>query len=160
MEIVLDNTDLQILQLMQENARISNVDMAKKLDMAPSAVLERVKKLEQKKVIRNYTTSINPAAVGQKLLAFIFIKTNDGFGSSVTGPALAKIPEVQEVHNIAGEDCYLVKVRAADSAALMALMRNDFAKIPTIHSTKTTIVLETVKEEQKLVVPKPGEHLK
>ncbi|HWK03980.1 MAG TPA: Lrp/AsnC family transcriptional regulator [Puia sp.] len=153
MEIVLDNTDLQILQLMQENARISNVDMAKKLDMAPSAVLERVKKLEQKKVIRNYTTSINPAAVGQKLLAFIFIKTNDGFGSSVTGPALAKIPEVQEVHNIAGEDCYLVKVRAADSAHLMSLMRNEFAKIPTIHSTKTTIVLETVKEEQKLVVP-------
>jgi Lrp/AsnC family leucine-responsive transcriptional regulator len=154
MEIVLDNTDLQILQLMQENARISNVDMAKKLDMAPSAVLERVKKLEQKQVIRNYTTSINPAAVGQKLLAFIFIKTNDGFGSSVTGPALAKIPEVQEVHNIAGEDCYLVKVRAADSAHLMSLMRNEFAKIPTIHSTKTTIVLETVKEEQKLVVPK------
>lgn len=153
MEIVLDNTDLQILQLMQENARISNVDMAKKLDMAPSAVLERVKKLEQKKVIRNYTTSINPAALGQKLLAFIFIRSNDGFGSGVTGAALAKIPEVQEVHNIAGEDCYLVKVRAADSAALMGLMRNDFAKIPTIHSTKTTIVLETVKEEQKLVVP-------
>jgi Lrp/AsnC family transcriptional regulator, leucine-responsive regulatory protein len=153
MEIVLDNTDMQILQLMQENARISNVDMAKKLDMAPSAVLERVKKLEQKKVIRSYTTSINPAAVGQKLLAFIFIKTNDGFGSGVTGAALAKIPEVQEVHNIAGEDCYLAKVRAADSAHLMALMRNEFAKIPTIHSTKTTIVLETVKEEQKLVVP-------
>lgn len=157
MEIVLDSTDLRILQLMQENARISNVDMAKKLDMAPSAVLERVKKLEQKKVIRHYTTNINPAAVGQKLLAFIFIKTNDGFGSSVTGPALAKIPEVQEVHNIAGEDCYLVKVRTADSAALMSLMRNQFASIPTIHSTKTTIVLETVKEEQKLVVSKPGE---
>jgi Lrp/AsnC family transcriptional regulator, leucine-responsive regulatory protein len=154
MEIILDNTDLQILQLMQENARISNVDMAKQLEMAPSAVLERVKKLEQKKVIRNYTTSINPGALGQKLLAFIFIKTNDGFGSSVTGPALAKIPEVQEVHNIAGEDCYLVKVRATDSAHLMSLMRSEFAKIPTIHSTKTTIVLETVKEEQKLVVPK------
>ncbi len=154
MEIVLDNTDLQILQLMQENARISNVDMAKRLEMAPSAVLERVKKLEQKKVIRNYTTGINPGALGQKLLAFIFIKTNDGFGSSVTGPALARIPEVQEVHNIAGEDCYLVKVRTTDSAHLMSLMRNEFAKIPTIHSTKTTIVLETVKEEQKLVVPK------
>lgn len=150
----MDKTDLQILQLMQENARISNVDMAKKLDMAPSAVLERVKKLEQKQVIHHYSASINPAAVGQKLLAFIFIKTNDGFGSSVTGPALAKIPEVQEVHNIAGEDCYLVKVRTADSAALMSLMRNQFASIPTIHSTKTTIVLETVKEEQKLVISK------
>jgi len=152
MEFVLDNTDLHILQLMQENARIPNVDMAKKLEMAPSAVLERVKKLEQKKVIRNYTASIDPAAVEQKLLAFIFIKTTDGMGCSVTGPALARIPEVQEVHNIAGEDCYLVKVRTADSAGLIALMRNEFARIPTIQSTKTTIVLETVKEEQKLMI--------
>jgi Lrp/AsnC family transcriptional regulator, leucine-responsive regulatory protein len=152
MEPLLDGVDLHILQLMQENARISNVDMAKQLEMAPSAVLERVKKLEQKKVIINYTTSINPAAVEQKLLAFIFIKTNDGLGCSITGPALARIPEVQEVHNIAGDDCYLVKVRTADSAALMALMRNEFTKIPTIKSTKTTIVLETVKEEQKLMI--------
>jgi Lrp/AsnC family leucine-responsive transcriptional regulator len=152
MDFVLDNTDLHILQLMQENARIPNVDMAKKLEMAPSAVLERVKKLEQRKVIRHYTTNIDPAAVEQKLLAFIFIKTNDGMGCSVTGPALARIPEVQEVHNIAGEDCYLVKVRVADSASLIALMRNEFAKIPTIQSTKTTIVLETVKEEQKLMI--------
>ncbi len=149
----MDNTDLHILQLMQENARIPNVDMAKRLEMAPSAVLERVKKLEQRKVIRNYTTSIDPAAVEQKLLAFIFIKTNDGMGCSTSGAALARIPEVQEVHNIAGEDCFLVKVRTADSASLIALMRNEFARIPTIQSTKTTIVLETVKEEQKLQFP-------
>jgi Lrp/AsnC family leucine-responsive transcriptional regulator len=153
MELVLDNVDLRIPQLMQENARISNVDMAKQLEMAPSAVLERVKKLEQKQVILHYTTSINPAAVGQKLLAFVFIRTTDGFGSGVTGAALAKIEEVQEVHNIAGDDCYLVKVRTADSASLMTMMRNKFAKIPTIQATKTTIVLETVKEEQKLTFP-------
>src|SRR5580704_6912674 len=153
MELLLDNVDLRILQLMQENARISNVDMAKQLEMAPSAVLERVKKLEQKEVILHYTTSINPAAVGQKLLAFVFIRTADGFGSGVTGVALAKIEEVQEGHNIAGDDWYLVKVRTADSASLMTLMRNKFAKIPTIQSTKTTIVLETVKEEQKLSIP-------
>lgn len=153
MELVLDNIDLRILQLMQENARISNVDMAKQLEMAPSAVLERVKKLEQKQVILNYTTGISAAAVGQKLLAFIFIRTSDGFGSGVTGGALAGIEEVQEVHNIAGDDCYLVKVRTADSASLMELMRTRFAKIPTIQSTKTTIVLETVKEEQKLKIP-------
>ena len=155
MEFVLDIIDLQILRLMQENARISNVDMAKKLEMAPSAVLERVKKLEQKKIIQHYTTRISSAAVGQKLLAFIFIRTSDGFGSSVTGVELAKIPQVQEVHNIAGEDCYLVKVRTADSAELMSLMRAEFARIPTIQSTKTTIVLETVKEEQKLMITVP-----
>jgi Lrp/AsnC family leucine-responsive transcriptional regulator len=153
MDFVLDNTDMHILQLMQENARIPNVDMAKKLDMAPSAVLERVKKLEQRKVIRHYTTNIDPAAVEQKLLAFIFIKSTDGLGCNTTGKALASIPEVQEVHHIAGEDCFLVKVRTADSASLIALMRNEFARIGSIQSTKTTIVLETVKEEQKLQIP-------
>jgi Lrp/AsnC family leucine-responsive transcriptional regulator len=154
MEITLDKTDLQILELMQSNARISNVDLAKQLEMAPSAVLERVKKLEQKNVITQYTTRINPASVEQKLLAFIFIKANEGLGCSETGIALAAIPEVQEVHNVAGEDCYLVKVRVADSASLIELMRSRFSKISSIQSTRTTIVLETLKEENKLVIPK------
>ena len=138
---------------MQANARISNTDLAKEVEMAPSAVLERVKKLEQKKVILQYTTSINPVAVQQKLLAFIFIKSKEGFTCSTkTADALAKIPEVQEVHHIAGEDCFLVKVRTEDSASLMELMRNSLKKIPDILSTKTTIVLETVKEQQQLVI--------
>lgn len=154
MDISLDKTDLQILDLMQANARISNVDMAKQLEMAPSAVLERVKKLEQKNVITDYTTRINPNSLEQKLLAFIFIKANEGMGCGATGKELAKIPEVQEVHNIAGEDCYLVKVRVADSASLIELMRSRFSKISTIQSTRTTIVLETLKEENKLVIPK------
>ena len=152
-EIALDKTDLSILRLMQDNARITNVDLARELNMAPSAVLERVKKLEQKKVILQYTTRLNPSPLQQKLLAFIFMKAADGLGSSATGKELAKIPEVQEVHHIAGEDCYLVKVRTADSASLMELMRNNFSKLPNILSTRTTIVLETVKEEQQLIIP-------
>src|SRR5215216_1016675 len=131
MTIDLDSVDLKILNLMQANARISNADLARELEMAPSAVLERVKKLEQKKVILQYTTSINPAAVQQKLLAFIFIKSKEGFTCSTqTADALAKIPEVQEVHHVAGEDCFLVKVRTEDSASLMELMRNSLKKIP------------------------------
>jgi Lrp/AsnC family leucine-responsive transcriptional regulator len=117
-------------------------------------VLERVKKLEQKKIIVQYTTCINPVMLEQKLLAFIFIKTADGMSAGNTGQTLAKIPEVQEVHNITGDDCYLVKVRTADSASLMALMRSKLSKIPGILSTRTTIVLETVKENQQIVIPK------
>ncbi len=155
MDVVLDNTDLQILELMQANARISNADLARELNMAPSAVLERVKKLEQKKVIQGYSTQINPASIQQKLLAFIFIRSSEGFTcSSSTAQALAAIPEVQEVHHIAGEDCYLIKVRTADSSTLMQLMRNKLQHIPNIAGTKTTIVLETVKEQQQLVIPK------
>jgi Lrp/AsnC family transcriptional regulator, leucine-responsive regulatory protein len=155
MEFDLDNTDLQILERMQDNARISNADLARELNMAPSAVLERVKKLEQKNVILRYSARINPAAVQQKLVAFMFIRSSEGFTcSSNTAKSLAAIPEVQEVHHIAGEDCFLVKIRTADAASLMELMRNSMQKIPNIASTKTTIVLETVKEEQQLVIPK------
>ena len=152
-EIFLDKIDLNILKLLQTNARISNADLARELNMAPSGVLERVKKLEQKQVIRQYTVRLNPAPLQQKLLAFIFMRAADGLGCSTTGKELAKIPEVQEVHHIAGEDCYLVKIRTTDSASLMELMRNRFSKIPNILSTRTTIVLETVKEEQQLIIP-------
>ncbi|GLU53823.1 Lrp/AsnC family transcriptional regulator [Dyadobacter frigoris] len=152
-DIILDKVDFSILRLMQENARISNADLARELEMAPSAVLERVKKLEQKNVILQYTTRLNPAPLQQKLLAFISMKAADGLGSNNVGLELAKIPEVQEVHHIAGEDCYLIKVRTADSSSLMSLMRNSFSKIPNILSTRTTIVLETVKEQQQLVIP-------
>lgn len=152
-EIVLDKVDYSILRLMQENARIPNADIARELKMAPSAVLERIKKLEQKKVILQYTTRLNTAALQQKLLAFVFMKAAEGLGCSTTGKELAKIPEVQEVHHIAGEDCYLIKVRTTDSASLMELMRNRFSKIPNILSTRTTIVLETVKEQQQLIIP-------
>jgi Lrp/AsnC family leucine-responsive transcriptional regulator len=152
-ELILDKVDLSILRLMQENARISNADLARELNMAPSGVLERVKKLEQKNVILQYTTRLNPVPLKQKLLAFVFMKAADGLGCTTTGKELAKIPEVQEVHNIAGEDCYLVKIRTADSASLMELMRNQFSKIPNILSTRTTIVLETVKEQQQIIIP-------
>lgn len=152
-DIILDKVDLSILRLMQENARISNADLARELEMAPSAVLERVKKLEQKNVILQYTTRLNPAPLQQKLLAFISMKAADGLGSNNVGQELSKIPEVQEVHHVAGEDCYLIKVRTSDSSSLMDLMRNSFSKIPNILSTRTTIVLETVKEQQQLVIP-------
>jgi len=152
-ELVLDKTDLHILRLMQENARISNADLARELGMAPSGVLERVKKLEQKNVIQQYATRINPIALQQKMLAFIFMKAADGPGCNDTAKQLAKIPEVQEVHHIAGEDCYLVKIRTYDSASLRHLMRNSIGTIPNLLSTRTTIVLETAKEQQQLVIP-------
>lgn len=154
MSVNLDTVDLQILELMQANARISNVDLAKELSMAPSAVLERVKKLEHKKVILQYNTAIDPDAINKKLLAFIFIKTTGMDSDSKIAVSLARVPEVQEVHIVAGEDCFLVKVRTEDSASLMSLMRKTIKRIPNVVSTRTTIVLETVKEQQQLVIPK------
>lgn len=153
LELSLDQIDYQILRIMQNNARTNNADIARELGMAPSAILERVKKLEQKEVILQYNAKINPVALDQKLLSFIFIKTSDIIGEQGIAYLLAEIPEVQEVHDIAGDDGYLIKVRTNDAAGLVDLMRNTLGKIEGILSTRTTIVLETVKEEQKIVIP-------
>ena len=157
-DVVLDKVDYGILKMMQDNSRVSNVDISRELGMAPSAVLERVKKLEQKKIIQQYTARINPSALQQNPLAFVSMKSSEGYGSSTTSKLLADIEEVQEVHHIAGEDCYLIKVRTTDSASLMELMRTRFSQIPNILSTRTTIVLETVKEHQQLIIPQPTTH--
>ncbi|TDS12408.1 Lrp/AsnC family transcriptional regulator [Sphingobacterium paludis] len=153
LEYTLDQIDYQILRIMQDNARTNNADIARELGMAPSAILERVKKLEQKDIILQYNAKINPDALDQKMLSFIFIKAQDIIGVQKVGLLLAEIPEVQEVHDIAGDDGYLIKVRTNDAAGLVDLMRNSLGKIEGIISTRTTIVLETVKEEQKLVIP-------
>jgi Lrp/AsnC family transcriptional regulator, leucine-responsive regulatory protein len=154
MGIPLDETDLKILSLIQPNAFLTNNELAKKVGLAPSAVLERIKKLEQKGVIEGYPTSIRPEALDLKLLAFIFIKSGEGPGNVGVASQLKKIPEVLELHHIAGEDCYLAKVRAQDPLSLIHLMREKFSRIPNILSTKTTIVLETLKEDNQLPIPK------
>ncbi len=153
MEYKLDEIDLKILRMMQDNARINNAELARELGMAPSAVLERVKKLEQKEVLLAYYAKINPIALNQKMLSFIFIKVDEIIGDERTGRLLAEIPEVLEVHDIAGDDGYLIKVRTQDSLALVHLMRNSLSKIEGVISTKTIIVLQTVKEDNKIIVP-------
>ena len=153
LEFNLDATDLKIMRLMQDNARINNADIARELGMAPSGILERVKKLENKKVILAYHAKINPVAVGQKLLSYMFIKTVDIIGDETVGKQLAEIPEVLEVHDIAGDDGYLIKVRTSDNEGLVELMRKHLSKIGGITSTRTTIVLPTIKEEQNIVIP-------
>lgn len=153
MEYALDQVDLQILKLMQDNGRINNADIARYLGMAPSAVLERVKKLEQKEVILQYTAIINPKALEQGMLAYIFIKAQDAIGDQKIGKQLAALPEVLEVHDIAGDDGYLIKVRTRDTQGLVGLMRQSLSKIKGIISTRTTIVLDTLKETNILNIP-------
>jgi Lrp/AsnC family leucine-responsive transcriptional regulator len=154
MNLSIDNIDLKILAELQSDACLQNAALAKKLGMAPSAVLERVKKLEQKGIIKAYATRIMPDAVGLNLLAFIFIRSSEGPGNISVSKKLAKIPDVLELHHIAGEDCYLLKVRAKDPLSLIHFMREKIGKVSGIISTKTTIVLETLKEDNYLPIPK------
>jgi Lrp/AsnC family leucine-responsive transcriptional regulator len=123
------------------------------VDLAPSAVFERIRKLEERGVIEGYTARINPAAIGLPLLAFIFIRDEDKPGDDKAARDIREIPEVLEVHHVAGEDCLLVKVRVKDTEALGRLLRDRLGRIPTITSTRTTIVLGSVKESSGLAIP-------
>ena len=143
---MIDDKDRGILNIIQSNARVSNVDVARQLGMAPSAVLERLRKLEARGIIRGYEARLDPKAMGQGLLAFVFVKSDDLSGKVRTGELIAAAPEVLEVHQVAGEDCFLVKVRVADTEALGRFLRERFGALASVHSTRTTIVLETLKE--------------
>ncbi|HTV01283.1 MAG TPA: Lrp/AsnC family transcriptional regulator [Luteitalea sp.] len=147
----LDPIDLHLVSLLQENARTSQADLARSVGLAPSAVMERLRKLEQRGVISGYAGLLAPRAVGLGQLAFVAVRVSGtGEQEEAAGGRLAGVPEVLEVHHVAGEDCYLLKVRTRDAQHLGALLRQRLGRIPGVVSTRTTVVLETVKETPRL----------
>ena len=156
---MIDGVDTKILTVLQENCRTSNAEIARQVGLAPSAVFERIRKLEEKEIIRGYRAEIDPKALDVGQLAFIFIRSNDRPGGVATAERLAEIPEVLELHHVAGEDCFLAKVRVRDAEALGRLLRERLGRITTITSTRTTIVLEVVKETSALPLDSEGERV-
>ncbi len=146
----LDDVDRQIVDKLQSNARTSQVDIARHVGLAPSAVLERIRKLEARGIITGYAALLDARAVDQTLLAFIAVRTAELPQDRRAGAALAKIAEVLEVHHVAGEDTLLLKVRARDTEHLNELFKTRFGRIRGLRSTRTTIVLETIKETPRL----------
>jgi Lrp/AsnC family leucine-responsive transcriptional regulator len=153
---MIDDVDRQILAILQDNARIPNAEIARQVGMAPSAILERIRKLEERGVIEGYTARINPDALGLRLTAYVFVRADERAGAMTTAERLAQIPEVLEVHHVAGEDCFLTKLRVAGTRELGELLREQFGAIDTIRSTRSTIVMDTVKETTAIHPPRRG----
>jgi Lrp/AsnC family leucine-responsive transcriptional regulator len=153
----MDEKDLRILELLQRDGRITNVELARAVELTPSATLERVRKLEERGVIRGYIAQLDPHAFGLGMVAFIFVRVDDREASldeaESTAEKLAALPSVQELHHLAGEDCFLVKIRARDTNDLYRILKEEFGKVKAIRSTRTTIVLKTEKETPLLPIP-------
>jgi Lrp/AsnC family leucine-responsive transcriptional regulator len=152
----MDEKDLKILGLLQNDGRMANVELARAVELTPSATLERVRKLEERGFIKGYMALLDPQALGLGLVAFIFVRVDDRADAfeeaDQTASSLAALPAVQEVHHLAGEDCFLLKVRARDTDDLYRILKEELGRFKTIRSTRTTIALKTVKETAHLSV--------
>jgi Lrp/AsnC family leucine-responsive transcriptional regulator len=149
----IDDIDRQILSILQDNGRMTQTEVAKAVGLAPSAVLERIRKLEARGAIRGYVALVDPHVVDQRMLAFVAVRTSAvGQEERVVAERLAAIPEVLEVHFVAGDDCLLLKMRARDAEHIGELLRHQVGTIPGVRSTRTTIVLGSMKESARLPI--------
>mgnify|MGYP001327277429 CR=1 FL=1 len=143
----MDVIDSRLIDLLQENGRATQLELAKAVGLSQPAVAERIRKLEDRGVITGYTARIDAIKLGLDLTAFIGVgiehpKFFDGFTKKVMG-----LEEVLECHRVAGEDSYLLKVKTRNTRSLDRLLVEVLRTIPGVTRTHTTIVLSSIKEE-------------
>lgn len=143
---MIDAKDKEILSLLLGDAALSKADIARRVGLAPSAVSERVRRLESDGVIQGYEVRLNPQALGKPLLAFVFVtdaKPSLGFD---TASALSAVRGLEELHKIAGDDCYLLKIRASGTDELNEIIETQINPVRSVTRVRTTIVLNAVME--------------
>jgi Lrp/AsnC family leucine-responsive transcriptional regulator len=134
-------TNRKILALLAADGRLSFTELAKQTGLSVSAVQQRVRRLEERGVIRGYSASIDPSAAGLPLTAFVSIKPFDPAAPDDAPERLAHLTAIEACHSVAGEENYILKVRVAEPAALEDLLQQIRAAANV--STRTTIVLST-----------------
>jgi Lrp/AsnC family transcriptional regulator, leucine-responsive regulatory protein len=150
----MDNLDLEILALIQNDARVAHASVGDKLGLTAPAVHARIKRLEREGIIRGYLTDIDPEAVHQNLLAFARVMISAGPRDEKKFEELVrKEPCILECHDITGEDSYLLKVRTESPETLRTLLAR-IRDFPGVERTVTSISLCTIKESGGPPLPK------
>ncbi|MFO0589429.1 MAG: Lrp/AsnC family transcriptional regulator [Polyangiaceae bacterium] len=149
----MDTADLRIVELLQRNARTTQSEIAKDVGLSQPAVADRIRKLEERGVLRGYVARVDSAEMGVDVTAFIGVgiehpKFFDGFTRKVKG-----LDEVLECHRVAGEDSYLLKVKTKNTRTLDRLLVEVLRTLPGVTRTHTTIALATIKEETYVAAP-------
>lgn len=148
----LDRIDLRILNCLQRDGRMSNVALARNVDLTPTPCLERVKRLEGRGYITGYTALLDPERVGRSLLVFIEInltKTSPDVFRDFRKQA-GKMPEILECHLVSGNFDYLIKARVRDMQAYRDLLGEKILSLPGVNGSRSYMVMENVKESTTL----------
>jgi Lrp/AsnC family transcriptional regulator, leucine-responsive regulatory protein len=154
-----DEIDRKLLELLQTDAKLSNAELAQAVGLTPSPTFERVKKLEQRGIITGYGARVDPAKIGKSLLGFTrlnFSESRENVRDSLArlGELCRSEPGILECHDVAGEDCVILKLRCRDTAELQRLLGAVKDAVKSSRSV-TSIVLETLKESSA-VLPDPS----
>jgi DNA-binding Lrp family transcriptional regulator len=136
----LDRKDFALIEALQQNASQRLEDLAKLVNLAPSSVHDRLRRLQREEVIQQWTVKVDSAKLGLGVLAYIGVKASKTCTS--LSKELASIPYIEECHSVAGELCILLKVRVPDTPALLELI-DRLREVGGIEQTETTIVLKT-----------------
>lgn len=141
-----EELDRQIVDLLMADGRMSYTDLGKATGLSTSAVHQRVRRLEQRGVIRGYAAIVDAEAVGLSLTAFISVKPFDPSAPDDIPERLADVPEIEACHSVAGDENYILKVRVSTPIELEHLL----ARVRTLAgvSTRTTVVLSTPYESR------------
>lgn len=148
----LDALDFKLLQHLMAQGRITWSELASLLGLSAPATADRVRRLEDKQVIRGYTARLNPEAIGCDLMAFLSVTLERPEHRAAFLELVQQRPEIQECHHVAGDDDYWLKVRCRNTRHLEHLISEVIKGIPGVLRTRTTIVLSTVKETADLPI--------
>ncbi len=140
----MEKLDRQIVAALAADGRLSYTDLAEKVGLSVSAAHQRVRRLEQRGVIRGYGARVDADALGLPLTAFISIKPIDPAAPDDSPERLAHLAAIEACHSVAGEESYILKVRVANPGALEALLQEIRGAANV--STRTTVVLSTAYE--------------
>lgn len=153
--MVLDKTDINILEILQENGRISNVKLAEKIGISPPSMLERVRKLEAAGIIDKYVALIDRKKIGYGLMAIIIVSLSLHQVSSLklVMEKLAGLEEVQECYQLTGDVDFLLKVTTRDMDSYTDFVNHKLSGIPGIQNIKTSFVLDTIKASTSFKLP-------
>ncbi len=149
--LALDDLDVRLLHALQSNARSTYAELGVQVGLKPPAVHERVKRLEQRGFIRGYAARLDAKGLGLGLVAFVSAYTTPDVAYDRFTSAVAALPEVLEVHSVAGEETFVLKVVTRSTAHLDAFLSR-LKGVPGIGRTKTTIVLSTPFEREGIAV--------
>jgi Lrp/AsnC family leucine-responsive transcriptional regulator len=151
-EDAIDRIDRRILQVLQEDGRISNLKLAEAVALSPTAVLARVQRLTREGYILGYEAKLNPALLGAGLLVFVEVmldRTTPNVFEQFKAAVLVH-PEIMECHMVAGGFDYLLKTRVADMDAYRNFAGTVLWQLPGVRETRTYAVMEEVKDSTRL----------